>query len=189
MLVDAFREDLYQIMRLAPVLGLACVIDRPGYNRRYSDRYGLQSWLLCKTAFAVAVERAAKEAFRRGRKLRVLPERCNPAEDRLLRSYYEGLRSAGMPFSGDTSGKYRPLAAEQFQLTLHEFRTKEKASPMAQFADLYLWPIAMGGYDASNRPYARLMKDGKLIECVLPAETRDALATKYSCFDLVQRAP
>jgi hypothetical protein len=186
---NAFLEELYQMMRTAPVIGLACVIDRPGYNHRYLELYGRKPWLLCKTVFAVAVERAAKEALRRGRKLRVLPEKCNKVEDQTLKSYYNDLRSTGMPFSFDTSGKYQPLTPEQFGRALHEFKPKEKTSPMAQFADLYLWPIAMGGYRASVRPYARLMNDGKLIECTLARDTWDALATKYSCFDLVQREP
>src|SRR5262249_37721211 len=37
---NAFYEQLYQFMREAPVLGLACVIDRPGYNGRYKEKYG-----------------------------------------------------------------------------------------------------------------------------------------------------
>jgi hypothetical protein len=167
---------------------MACVIDRPGYNNRYQTRYGRESWRLCKTAFAIAVERAAKVAMRRCRKLRVLPERCNNADDRLLQSYYEDLRQQGMPFAGATSDRYGPLTVEQFRQTLHEFRLKAKSSPMAQLADLYLWPIAIGGYDVSNRTYTRLMKDGKLIECTLPEEAWGALATKYSCFDSRQVA-
>ena len=54
---------------------------------------------------------------------------------------------------------------------------------MAQFADLYLWPICMGGYNANNRPYNRLKEDGKLIECIVPDEDWPMLATKYYCFD------
>lgn len=186
---DEFYEALYQMMRNSPVLGLACVIDRPGYNHRYLGRYGRESWRLCKTAFAVAVERAAKAAIRRQRKLRVLPERCNKPEDQMLCSYYNGLRTVGMPFSTDTSSKYAPLTNKQLGETLYEFRLKAKTSPMSQFADLYLWPICMGGYHESNRTYARLMADGKLIECTLPREAWDSLGSKYSCFDLVERSP
>jgi hypothetical protein len=49
-----FLEALYQLMREAPVVGLACVIDRSGYNARYFQKYGRQPWSLCKTAFARA---------------------------------------------------------------------------------------------------------------------------------------
>lgn len=38
---------------------------------------------------------------------------------------------------------------------LPEFAPKMKTSPMAQFADFYLWPICMGGYNAENRSYKR----------------------------------
>lgn len=186
---DRFYEELYQLMRAAPVIGLACVVDRPGYNHRYLQMYQQEPWLLCKTAFSVAVERAAKYAREKGYRLRVLPERCNKPEDALIRGYYDELRADGLPFAAESSSKYQPLAAKEFQQTLYEFRPKAKTSPMAQFADLFLWPICIGGYHASNRPYARLMKDGKLIECFLPKETWPMRATKYSCFDLVERRP
>jgi hypothetical protein len=68
-------------------------------------------------------------------------------------------------------------------ILLLEFAAKMKSSPMVQFADLYLWPVCMGGYNAGNRPYSRLKQDGKLIECVMPNEDWPLLATKYYCFD------
>lgn len=77
----AFYEELYWLMRDAPVTGIACVIDRPGYNARYEDQYRENRWMLCKTAFSVVVERSAKFAIANGQRLRVLPERCNRAED------------------------------------------------------------------------------------------------------------
>ena len=106
-----FYEDLYLLMRDAPVIGLACVIDRPGYNDRYREKYGRQRWALCKTAFNVAVERAAKFARKEEYRLRVAPERCNKPEDALLKQYYEELKTTGLPFAPDTSEKYRPLTA------------------------------------------------------------------------------
>lgn len=184
-----FYEELYQMMKAAPVIGLACVIDRPGYNHRYFEKYGRNPWSLCKTAFAVGVERAAKYARSQGSKLRVFPERCNKPEDDLLKSYYKALRETGMPFESGGAEHYAPLTAEEFRETLYDFKIKAKSSPMAQFADLYLWPMCMGGYRASTRPYARLMEDGKLIECHIPGEAWSALGTKYSCFDLVEREP
>lgn len=184
---EAFYEELYQMLRDAPVVGLACVIDRPGYNHRYREKYGRQRWALCKTAFSVSVERAAKYARSLDHKLRVHPERCNKTEDRMLRSYYDSLCTEGMPFASDTSDSYSPLSAKEFSETLYEFRLKAKSSPMAQFADLYLWPMCIGGYDETNRPYRRLLQDGKLIECHISEENRPILGTKYSCFDLVEQ--
>jgi hypothetical protein len=186
---EAFYEDLYQLMRQAPVIGLACVVDRPGYNHRYLEKYKEQRWMLCKTAFNIAVERAAKYAVQMGYKLRVSPERCNKTEDGRLKAYYSDLKQAGPPFAKDTSDKYGPLSPDEFRATLYEFKLKYKSSPMAQLADLYLWPICMGGYHASNRPYQRLKQDGKLIECIIPERDWPVLATKYSCFDSVERLP
>lgn len=180
---DAFYEALYQLLRKAPVIGLACVVDRPGYNARYSEMYGRQPWSLCKTAFVVAVERAAKHARKLGRSLRVMPERCNKVEDDLLAGYYKGLVANGMPFPGADATKYGALAPEDFRETLYEFRLKAKTSPMAQFADLFLWPLCMGGYDPNNRPYRRLIDDGKVIDCGLSDEERPLMGVKYSCFD------
>src|SRR5262249_9171562 len=118
--------------------------------------------MLCKTAFSVVVERAAKYARSIGHRLRVLPERCNSKDDKILEGYYSDLKAGGLPFSGETSGKYAPLTSEQFRDTLYEFRPKQKSSPMAQLADIYLWPICMGGYHRSNRTYARLWKTASL---------------------------
>ena len=185
---EIFYEDLYQLMRSVPAVGLACVIDRPGYNARYRDKYGRERWSLCKSAFTIGVERAAKYARSLNCRLRVLPERCNKKEDRVLKDYYNDLKVSGQPFDPTRSEKYRPLAPEEFTQTLLEFAPKMKSSPMAQFADLYLWPICMGGYNANNRPYNRLKDDGKLIECIVPDEDWPMLATKYYCFD-AQKEP
>ena len=93
-----FLEELYQLMAQLPLVGHACVIDRPGYNRRYLERYGQRRWSLCKTAFAVVVERAAKLARRQDYKLRVLVERCDRKADNKVKGYYDDLRRSGMPF-------------------------------------------------------------------------------------------
>jgi hypothetical protein len=183
-----FLEDLYLLMKNAPVIGLACVIDRPGYNARYREKY-TQRWTLCKTAFNVAAERAVKYARSQGYRLRIAPERCNKPEDARLKSYYADLKRDGLPFAKETSEKYAPLTSGDFQTTLYEFKPKFKSSPMAQFADLFLWPICMGGYHASNRTYRRLKEDNKLIECVITEADWPVLATKYSCFEGVKRQP
>jgi Protein of unknown function (DUF3800) len=180
---EIFYEDLYQLMKAAPVIGLACVIDRPGYNARYREKYGRERWSLCKSAFTISVERAAKYARSLNCRLRVLPERCNKKEDQVLKGYYNDLKKTGQPFDPNTSEKYRPLTPEQFRETLLEFHPQMKSARMAQLADLYLWPICMGGYNGENRPYKRLRDDGKLIERVLTEADWAMLATKYYCFD------
>ncbi len=102
-----------------------------------------------------------------------------------MEQYFQELKSVGMPFSGETSGKYAPLSVKQFAETLYDYKTKAKTSPMAQMADLYAWPMAFGGYKQDLKPYKRLKLDGKLIDCHLTAGEIPYLGCKYSCFDLV----
>src|SRR3954447_15674252 len=91
------------------------------------------------------------------------------------------------PFNSQTSSLYSPLGSDKFRDTLYELRFKRKSSPMAQIADLYLWPIAMAGYDGGNRAYNLLKSAGRLIESHVPDTQWDERATKYSCFELVRR--
>lgn len=182
----AFLDDLYGLMARPELIGMGCVIDRPGYNSRYRETYR-QRWELSKTAFAIVVERAAKIALQNDAKLRVYVERGDRDVDKRMRAYYDTLKVAGMPFSQGTSGKYAPLSVDELNRTLYEFRTKSKSSPLMQMADLYLWPICIGGYDPSNRTYLRLISDGKLIDCQLDASDRAAMGIKYSCFENVVR--
>jgi len=114
-----FMDDLEALVLGVPVLGLACVVDRPGYNARYREKYGRQRWSLCRTAFCVSVERAAKYADSIGRRLRVLPEECNPKEDKKLAEYYRTLKSEGSPFDPDASAGYRPLHAGDYSRILY----------------------------------------------------------------------
>lgn len=178
-----FAADLESLLLALPVIGLACVVDRPGYNNRYREKYGRQRWSLCKTAFAVAVERATKYAMERNRKLRIYVERTDKSTDRIMNGYYEDMRSAGHWFDPKTAGKYSPALPEEYRRTLYEFKTKFKTSRLMQIADLYLWPMCMGGYDKGNKPYAKLIAAGKLIDCYIPAESITTLGIKYSCFD------
>lgn len=183
---DRFHSDLQDVLVSLPMHGIACVIDRPGYNARYLEKYGRSRWSLCKTAFSVVVERAAKLAIRDGRGLRVMPERADRKSDQWLRQYFDGLRRDGMPFDGTNSHKYGPLAGPDLQSTLREFRLKYKSSPMVQFADLYLYPLCRGGY-ADYAPHRILQQHGKVIDCVLGDGEVASLGVKYSCFDLVSR--
>lgn len=179
---DRFYEELYDLMRSVPVIGHACVIDRPGYNARYHEKYGRQKWSLCKSAFMILVERSAKIAAMEGAKLRVFVERSDKSTDRQMQEYYSDLKENGAPFATETSGKYNPLAANSLGQILYEFRVKYKTSPLMQLADLFLWPMCIGGYDEKNRTYRRLFEDQKLVDnCCneYPQECK----IKYYCFD------
>lgn len=181
---DRFFQELSDLLVGAPLIGHACAIDRPGYHQRYFPKYGRKQWELCKTAFSVSVERAAKFARERDRQLRVFAERADPKTDRRMKGYYDELRTVGMPFDTGSSGKYAPLTPTQFSQTLYEFRVKHKTSPMMQLADLYLWPMCVGGYDPQLRPFVLLKERGRLIDCHLSAADVPALGIKYSCWEM-----
>ena len=96
-----FMQDLTDLLVGLPVVGLACVIDRPGYDGRYREKHGREMWSLCKTAFTVVVERAVKFAQGKGARLRVMPERCSKQCDNALESYQKatGTQFIRNPFS------------------------------------------------------------------------------------------
>ena len=87
----------------------------------------------------------------------------------------------------ETSNKYGPLNGDQLTAVLYDYKSKQKTSPGIQIADLYLWPMCMGGYHPGNRPYALLTQAGKLMNVVCGNERAAELGIKYSCFDDVKR--
>lgn len=182
---EAFLSDLEAFLLGLPVRAIACVIDRPGYDVRYRAKYEGCRWHLCKTAFCVAVERAAKHALAEGMKLRVYPERCSKKDDGRLRIYYQEMRTSGLPFDSNESARYKPLSATELSAALYELDFKNKSSPLAQLADLYLWPQVMHGY-REYRPMERLLEVGLSVDSQLSDADRLERGTKYSCFELVR---
>jgi Protein of unknown function (DUF3800) len=183
---DQFMRDLADVLLGAPVIGHACVVDRPGYNKRYREKYGRQTWMLCRTAFAVVVERAAKYARTNKCKLRVYVEEGDKTADDMIRSYYKALRTDGMPFGGDNMAKYAPLTKEELAETLYDLKFKAKTSALIQIADLYAYPLARGGYDPDYFPYTQLKTSNRIIDCLLKEEELPHLGIKYSCFELAE---
>lgn len=183
---DRFFPELSDLLIAVPVLGLACVIDRPGYNARYLEKYGRQRWSLCKTAFSVAVERSAKRAISDGRRLRIYPERSDPDAEKKLRTYYQEMSAAGMPFHEGGNPKYDPLPQATLAESLKEFRLKYKSSPPMQIADLYLYPICRGAY-VKYQPLETLGANKKLLDNQVSEDQVESLGIKYSCFEFVDR--
>ena len=184
---NRFLRQLSEMLLKIPILGHACVIDRPGYNNRYQEKYGRRTWMLCQTAFSVVCERAAKQAIREGRKLRIYIEERDKSVDDMIRGYYFDLRSKGMPFAEGGAAQYAPLSRDELNNTLYDLDFKNKSSPMAQIADLYTYPMARGGYDPEYFPYTQLHASNRLIDNHLKREEVPHLGIKYSCFDLVQK--
>jgi hypothetical protein len=182
---DRFLNDLEAMLTSLPVLGIACVIDRPGYRHRYDEKYGRQHWSLCKSAFSIVVERAAKHALSRRRKLRVWFERADKTTDKWMQGYFQSLRKEGQPFDKANMAKYDPLSDDDLRAALYDCKPKNKSSPMAQIADMYLWPLCIGGYDRDNRAYAALMNSGHVIDRHVSDDDLPSLGVKYYCWDLV----
>lgn len=183
-----FYEELSVLLTKVPVLGIACVIDRPGYNGRYAEKYGDDRWLMCKTAFAILVERSAKYAISQGGKLEVYFEGVGPKEDQNLIGYHRDLKKAGMPFDRDRSGEYESLDAKAFtEVLLGDAQRQTKASPLMQIADLYLYPMVKAGY-GPYKPYDQLVESGRIIDTHLDKGSQAQGSIKYSCFERVKKA-
>ena len=183
-----FLPDLEQFLISLPVMGIAAIIHRPGYVARYAERYDGRPWRMDKTAFSILIERSAKYARSKERRLRVFFERSGKQEDRDIAVFMKELKVEGMPFDSDNAAVYRGLEANEFrELVLGEPKGRTKNTPMLQIADLYLYPMAKAGYDASYKPYLALMRAGRLIDSVLSSGDRPLLGVKYSCFDGVDR--
>jgi hypothetical protein len=180
-----FMRDLTRFLTEAPVVALACVVDRPGYDARYRSMYPRSTWHLCRTAFSIVAERAAKYARSLGRPLRIYPEQSARDDENRIKRYYKDLIVSGLPFDPVKSGAYAPLNAHELNETLIELRFKAKTSPPMQIADLYLWPLAMYRYGRAGRPYEAFREAGRLIENQLSEGEIAARGTKHSCFHLV----
>lgn len=179
-----FFSSLEEFLLSLPVRGIATIIHRPGYRDRYYEKYQDRIWSLDKTAFVILVERSAKYAIQHGRKLRIFFEGTGKAEDRKILSYMQDLMTDGMPFDIERSQSYCGLTSSDFQNTvLGAPKRGSKSSVLLQIADLYLYPIAKGGYDKTYQPYIDLMNSERLIDSEQPKTERETLGIKYSCFD------
>lgn len=186
---ERFHRELGEMLIGMPLTGIACVIDRPGYNARYAEKYGDQRWLMCKTAYAILIERALKFAMAAGADLEVFFEEAGKNEDRALLSYHKTLKAKGMPFDEGKSSGYSGLAPEEFRKGVlgDPQRVTKKNSPLVQIADLYLYPMVKAGYQAGYPPYEQLLAARRLIDAHLSEGECATLGIKYSCFELVQK--
>jgi hypothetical protein len=103
-----FYQDIDRMIEQQQFVATARVINRPGYNARYKPNYGENRWRLCKTAYSIVVERAAKFAVRKGLPLRVHFETSGKHENRAIVNYHRDLKKKGMPFANE-SVKICPL--------------------------------------------------------------------------------
>ena len=179
-----FLHALQEFLLSLPIIGIACVVHRPGYSQRYRDRYKGDLWYMCKTTFCILVERSAKFADEEGRSLEIYFEESGRYEDSDIIQYMRNLKKHGNPFDQDNSKDYRPLAPEDYRrIILGEPQRSTKKSPFIQIADLILYPIAKAGYDPNYPPYRELKKHKKLVDCFVQKDQILHRGSKYSCFD------
>jgi hypothetical protein len=158
-----FLKDLGETICSLPYLAIACVVHRPGYNARYSEKYNGEPWMLCKTACTILIERAAKYADAQGANLEIYFEESGKNEDQDIQKYVKSLKQEGMPFDRTTSQGYAALTAADFsRIILGNPHRRTKATPMCQIADMILYPISKGGYDPTYPPYDDLLKSKKI---------------------------
>ena len=179
---DAFWTDWKGVLVGAPVIGLACVIDRPRYLARgYLAKHGNDRWLLCRSAFDITVERAAKIAKREDRKLHVVFE-ADPSFNKTVVGYFDNLKENGLAFDKANSGKYEPMPKEEFASILGRIQYKPKAFPLLQLADSYVYAMARAGYDKKFDLYRHVRDRARIADFAFPGEGAK-LGVKYYCFD------
>ncbi|MFG0729491.1 DUF3800 domain-containing protein [Photobacterium damselae] len=181
-----FYSELNDLIAALPIFAHACVVDRPAYHERYSEGYE-DKWQLCRSAYQILIERAVK--FVRsvgGTKLIVHVEKTGRKEDKKIQDYHDVLRTKGMEFNTSRSAIYSPVEGEE----LASFVTKKvvfqtKASRLMQLADIVLYPLIKGGYDAEYPPY-KLLVENKLIVDAHVEDVR-SMGVKYYCFPRLQK--
>ncbi|NPD70445.1 hypothetical protein HN018_19455 [Lichenicola cladoniae] len=181
----AYWKDYETFLSSLPVIGMACVIHRPGYLARgYGSRTGDAKWNLCRSAFGIVVERAAKFAHARGHRLRVEYEGSNKEADHALRGYFALLKSGiGVGFNPASSAGYQTLDQASVAMTLIDMERKDKKSRLMQIADSYVYAIAKEKYDPSFGLSVALRSSGRFIEHHLMETEEDRThGIKYYCF-------
>lgn len=178
-----FWSDYKEFLAAVPVLGTACVIDRPGYVARgYLEKHPNTKWLLCRSAFDITVERAAKYAISQGAKLDVVFESDIAIND-TVKGYFANLKQNGLAFDPDNSAKYAPLSQKQFAGVLGSIEWKDKSSRMLQIADSYVYAIARQRYDRTFGVYRQLRDAARIINFALPdIESIKGMGIKYYCY-------
>jgi hypothetical protein len=183
---EQFWSDWHRVLCESPVIGIGCVIDRPGYRARgYLEKHQ-SKWLLCRSAFDITIERAVKIAMMEGRKLHVVFEQ-DAGINSTISGYFQNLKNNGLEFDKENSKRYSPLASCCFSTTLGRIQHKPKSHELLQVADSYIYALARKGYD-SKFPLYRHLRDAKRVaEFYLPQECLPHMSVKYYCFDKTKK--
>lgn len=179
-----FLEELDLFLTAIPVVGFAAVIHRPGYNKRYEEKYGGMRWWMCKTTYSILIERVAKYVLSQKGTFEVRFEQVGKKEDRAIIQYAKDLKTVGSPFNTETSAKYSSLTCEDYKkVVVGEPRRRGKENLSIQIADLYLYPMAKMRYDPDYKPWKVLFDNNKVVDALLPPGCAESQGIKYSCFE------
>lgn len=181
--LDRFMEDLTLTIISCPIIVHACVVSRHGYLNRYLEKYGEDTWEMMKSAFSILVERSAKFVAINNGKLMVYFEAAGKKEDKLLKQYFNELRSTGHPFDAARSNKYSPLSAVDLSKLLRGIDSKTKENSIMQIADLCLYPVVRSKNSPDNQAFLALKNANLLVDCCLQQSQISALGIKYYCFN------
>ncbi|MEA2112902.1 MAG: DUF3800 domain-containing protein [Patescibacteria group bacterium] len=181
---EKFQDEMSKFLVSLPVMGFASVIYRPGYNKRYKEKYGNNRWMMCKTAYNILIERVVKHLKKTKSTMYVRFEEAGKKENIAIYEYSKELKNKGHPFDPETALRYDPVDKEDYkEIILGEPKRKRKWNLFVQIADLYLYPMAKGRYDAEFLPWKMLQKYGRVIDAHLPEVSLDIEGIKYSCFE------
>lgn len=182
--IEAFNTDLGDCLKKFPMIGLGCVVNKQKFYTEASEQYPKSRWAICKTAFTITLERAARFAIDENRKLRVYIEASGEKDDRRLIQYFNEMKIGGNPFNKENSSKYSPLSQYELADVLYDIQVHKKSEgKLIHFADILAYPIMRGAYP--DKPYwlhSFLMNSGILSDAILPTEAIPVRGIKYAHF-------
>lgn len=179
-----FQDSITKLITSLPLMVTAAVVHRPGYVKRYEPTHSFDTWEMDKTALCILIERAAKFALHKGRKLEIFFESGGPRENKSIIEYTRELKRSGLPFNEINMGSYSPMASSEFRnVLLGDPIAKSKKFSLAQIADLVLYPVCKSRYITDYPPVKYMQKAGMLIDQHLPEKLANIAGIKYSCFD------
>lgn len=180
-----FWADYHSVVGSLPMIAVGCVVHRPGYrDRGYGSREGDAKWNLCRTAFNILIERAAKLAHADGCRLRVRYEGADRKADKALHAYWRELKAGqGLGFNAQNAAKYDPFPPDVLAATLVDLERKDKKSALIQFADTCALALSKGRYQPNFSTYVALKQGGRLADTHVGEERAASEGVKYSCFD------
>jgi hypothetical protein len=180
---ERFLQELTEMVIGCPIVVHACVVLRSGYHMRYLQQYGENTWEMTRSAFSILIERAAKYAAERDSTIMIYYEEAGEVEDKLMKQYFQQLRSSGHPFNPETAGKYSPMPAADLSSLLRGIEGKKKSNAILQVADLCLYPVVKSKEQPNNRAFVALHDRQLLVDCHLKPDQVESLGIKYYCFD------